>query len=59
MNPAMGKPYGSDFPMVTVKDWVRSQAMLADYFGIEFEVESYLRYQGDKFSAGLMPIPIC
>ena len=34
MNPATGKPYGSDFPMVTVKDWVRSQAMLADYFGI-------------------------
>ena len=34
-NPATGKPYGSDFPMVTVKDWVRSQALLADYFGIK------------------------
>ena len=34
-NPATGKPYGSDFPMVTVKDWVRSQAMLADHFGIK------------------------
>ena len=34
-NPATGKPYGSDFPMVTVKDWVRSQALLADHFGIK------------------------
>ena len=35
INPATGKPYGSDFPMVTVKDWVRSQALLADHFGIK------------------------
>lgn len=34
-NPTTGKPYGSDFPMVTVKDWVRSQALLADHFGIK------------------------
>ena len=34
-NPATGKPYGSDFPMVTVKDWVCSQALLADHFGIK------------------------
>ena len=34
-NPATGKPYGSDFPMITVKDWVRSQALLADHFGIK------------------------
>ena len=34
-NPATGKPYGSDFPMVTVKDWVRSQALLTDHFGIK------------------------
>ncbi|UOO80889.1 homoserine O-acetyltransferase [Uruburuella testudinis] len=33
-NPASGENYGADFPMVTVKDWVHSQAMLADYFGI-------------------------
>ena len=26
--------YGADFPMVTVRDWVRSQALLADHFGI-------------------------
>jgi homoserine O-acetyltransferase len=30
-----GKPFGGNFPLVTVEDWVDSQAMLADYFGIE------------------------
>ena len=34
INSATGKVYGADFPMVTVKDWVQSQALLADYFGI-------------------------
>ncbi|KLT73630.1 homoserine acetyltransferase [Neisseria arctica] len=33
-NPRSGHNYGADFPMITVKDWVRSQALLADYFGI-------------------------
>ena len=33
-NPETGEPYGADFPVVTVKDWVRTQVMLADYFGI-------------------------
>lgn len=35
MNPQTGKPYGPDFPFVTVKDWVVSQARLADALGIE------------------------
>jgi homoserine O-acetyltransferase len=30
-----GKPYGSRFPVVTVEDWVASQARLADQLGIE------------------------
>ncbi len=34
-HPLTGKPYGPDFPIVTVKDWVRSQALLADQLGIE------------------------
>lgn len=34
-NPATNKPYGRDFPIVTVKDWVISQALLADVLGIE------------------------
>ncbi len=33
-NPANGKPYGADFPLVTVRDWVESQARLADRLGI-------------------------
>lgn len=35
MNPATGKPYGADFPVVTVEDWVRAQARVADALGIE------------------------
>ena len=34
-NPETGREYGADFPVVTVKDWVKSQAMLADYLGIQ------------------------
>ena len=34
INPETGKVYGPDFPTVTVPDWVRSQAMLADRLGI-------------------------
>ena len=30
-----GSPWGPDFPTVTVPDWVRSQALLADHLGIE------------------------
>jgi len=35
INPTTGKPYGADFPFVTVQDWVNAQVRLADYFGIE------------------------
>ncbi|MDF1780712.1 MAG: homoserine O-acetyltransferase [Alcanivoracaceae bacterium] len=35
INPATSQPWGPDFPMVTVKDWVNSQAKLADRLGIE------------------------
>ena len=34
-NPATGKPWGADFPVVTVEDWVAAQARLADCLGIE------------------------
>ena len=33
-NPQTGKPYGADFPVVTVEDWVNAQARLADNLGI-------------------------
>ena len=35
INPETGKPYGPDFPIVTVRDWVESQARLSDALGIE------------------------
>ncbi|WP_306603073.1 homoserine O-acetyltransferase [Azonexus sp.] len=35
LNPATGKPWGADFPMVAVVDWVNAQARLADVFGID------------------------
>jgi len=34
VNPATGRPYGLDFPLVTVRDMVRAQAMLLDALGI-------------------------
>ncbi|MEJ1160297.1 homoserine O-acetyltransferase MetX [Prosthecomicrobium sp. N25] len=34
-NPATGRPYGLDLPVVTIPDMVRSQAALIDHLGIE------------------------
>lgn len=34
-NPETGQAYGSQFPVVTVEDWVQAQARLADYLGIQ------------------------
>jgi len=34
-NPATDKAWGADFPTVVVSDWVRSQALLTDAFGID------------------------
>jgi len=34
VNPRTGKPWGADFPVVTVEDWVATQARLADHLGI-------------------------
>lgn len=33
-NPETGRAYGADFPVLTVEDWVNSQARLADRLGI-------------------------
>ena len=35
IDPKTEKPYGPDFPIVTVSDWVNSQARLSDYLGIQ------------------------
>lgn len=34
INPANGKRWGADFPLVTVEDWVDSHARLLDHLGI-------------------------
>ncbi len=34
INPDTGRPYGSDFPVVTVEDWVDAQARVLDRLGI-------------------------
>jgi homoserine O-acetyltransferase len=34
-NPQTGKPWGLDFPVVTIRDMVRAQAMLVDHLGID------------------------
>lgn len=35
INPATGQFWGSQFPMLTVEDWVLSQSLLMDYLGIK------------------------
>jgi homoserine O-acetyltransferase/O-succinyltransferase len=35
LNPATGRPYGLDLPIVTIRDMVRAQAMLMDRLGID------------------------
>lgn len=35
INPATGKPWGADFPLMAVNDWVHAQARLADRLGID------------------------
>jgi len=35
VNPATGRPWGLDFPVITVADMVRAQVPLIDHFGID------------------------
>ena len=35
VNPETGKPWGPDFPIVAVRDWVKVQARLTDHLGIQ------------------------
>jgi len=34
-NPATGQPWGADFPIVTVEDWVDAQARLVERLGVQ------------------------
>ncbi len=35
INPATGAPFGPDFPLITIRDIVRSQALLLDHLGVD------------------------
>lgn len=35
INPETNKVYADDFPLITIKDWVKTQAILSDYLGID------------------------
>ncbi len=35
INPETGKLWGADFPLITIKDWVKTQVMLSDRLGID------------------------
>lgn len=35
LNPKTGKPYGLDFPIITIKDMINAQKKLIDYLGIK------------------------
>ena len=35
IDPATGEPYGMAFPVITIRDMVRAQAMLVDHLGID------------------------
>ena len=35
INPATGRQWGADFPVVTVEDWVEAQSRLATFLGID------------------------
>jgi homoserine O-acetyltransferase len=53
-NPKTGKPYGTDFPLVSIGDMVNAQKRLIDHLGIEKLLCSYRRLHGRacKFSNG-------
>ena len=50
---ATGKPYGADFPVVTVEDWVDAQARLLDALGIAAARRGDRRQPGRHAGAGL------
>lgn len=35
INPETGEIWGADFPLITIKDWVKTQIMLSDRLGID------------------------
>ena len=64
INPATGKAYGMDWPLVTIRDWVRGLDRLSDHLGIE-EIRlciggscgGHMRSSGSRRKLGSMVIP--
>ena len=57
-NPKTGKPYGTDFPLISIGDMVNAQVRLIDHLGIEKLLCSYRRFHGRHASSpvdGLLP----
>ena len=52
-NPETGKPWGLDFPVITIRDMVRAQAMLLDHLGIELAVRGRRRLDGRHAGAAM------
>ena len=52
-HPADGKPYGSRFPVITIRDMVRAQARLADHLGIEHVALRHRGLAGRDAGAGV------
>ena len=53
INPATGRPYGLDFPVITVADMVRAQAKLLDHLGIPDVLCVSWRLHGRHAGAGM------
>ena len=52
-NPKTGKPWGLEFPVITIRDMVRAQAMLLDDLGIDYAVLGRRRLDGRHAGAAM------
>ena len=53
IDPATGEPYGLNFPLVTMRDMVRAQAMLLDALGIDEILCGHRRLDGRHAGAAM------